>query len=230
MTLLPYTLPQWLPADPTCDLCELRESPHPRGIRSAKVASSLPDEAPVLVVIAQNPGLNECLQGVPLVGPVGQLFHEMYLKIPKLPSIAHIYLMNAYRCYTPTTQTVRKSWITACSNHSLIDLSQIRAHHPRSSLYILATGAHSTTLLHKLNPNAPPNMSSAWHQQGKVLELAGTSWSCFWTYHPGAINRDRNLAINVANHLTLLVATITKSRNPITPIRRIVPQSIKRSS
>lgn len=225
--LFPYTLPQWLPGRPECTLCDLsQDKRHPVGIRGVMVTSpgDLLPSAPLVVFLGQNPGLNECRQGVPFVGPVGTYFHGAYLNPSGLVGKAHIAVLNSYRCYHPTGISVKQTWVNACSHHLLVDLLELEEHHHTSPLFILAMGRWAAHGLSAINPNLPRVLRDAWSLQGSQVTLASTRpWTVFWTFHPGALKREHSYAPVVKDHLKLLVSTIEGSRRPIPKLNRVSP-------
>lgn len=204
------SLPQYVPlteAHTGCTACDLHGEPKTTGVPGVHAprphpTDPLPPGAPVLVVVGQNPGLQEDLQGLPFVGPTGQDLHRAYLGGIQAPELAHIYLTNSYRCYHATGNP-RPTYVTRCLHHLQHDLTVVASRHPESRLHLLALGASATLAFGRLGGPAT-KLTAAFSQQGHPLSLDGASWTCFYTYHPAAVMRTRNLADAVAAHMGLL--------------------------
>lgn len=156
----------------------------------------------MLVVIGQNPGFHEDISGFPFVGETGCDLHRAYLGGISAPTLAHIYLTNSYRCYHATGNP-RPTYVTRCLPHLKTDLSDIACQHPDSPLFLLALGASATLAIGRLG-GPITKLTAGFSNQGHSLGLDGATWHCYYTYHPAAVMRTRNLAIAVSDHMGLL--------------------------
>ena len=76
------------------------------------------------VVISQNPGFNECMQGTTFVGQSGKTFDEA-LKRHGL-SRDMFYITNTVKCHTDKNRTPKNSEIKACTPILKMEMSYLQ--------------------------------------------------------------------------------------------------------
>ena len=112
---------------PPCENCPLR----------GPKATSKGDPASHLVFVAESPGRDEVQAGIPLVGPSGQVFHQI------VPEDKDYYILNAMNCFpSPTIKKRLGEKITdQCSRvcHDRV-MSEVRAH-PRKLIVAMGNSA-----------------------------------------------------------------------------------------
>ena len=132
---------------------------------------------PLVLVIGEAPGEEEDLQGLPFVGPAGQLLDKMLAAI-SLDRKCNCYIANIVKCRPPKNRTPFPQEADSCSGFLQ---AQIHILKPRA---ILAMGRTAVQNLMKTEQG----INSL---RGKILDLNGIPLLA--TYHPSALLRDQSL-------------------------------------
>jgi DNA polymerase len=152
-----------------CERCGLS-----RGRTHVVFASGDPDAD--LMLIGEGPGAQEDRQGLPFVGPAGELLTKILLAIDR--SRDQVYIANIVKCRPPQNRDPQPEEVAAC--RSYLD-RQIALVQPR---VIVALGrVAAQTLL--------GNDSPVGRLRGSWWEVAGVPVRV--TYHPAALLRDPGL-------------------------------------
>jgi len=240
-------LPQF-PSRPTCTACEL----HSLGVRSVGVPSTWVEgtltpgpNTPAVIMLGQNPGLQEDYANTPFIGRSGKLVRSVYIA-ESMRSLASFYLFNTARCYTPPEAPPRNKHYNACIPHSITDLKEvIRCHSPSPScldsssspashssprlpssrfgngyrVAVLALGAPAASTLLKTLRGKAASQSEAMKLQGHVFTVDKQEIAFFATYHPAFILRKPPVIHAVKDHIQLvndwLLGTICSPSKPI---------------
>lgn len=125
-----------------------------------------------VMILAQNPGFQECMDGFPLVGPSGKNLNDA-LELNGL-SRDNFYISNIVKCHTPGNRAPTESEVLECSNILNLELATIK---PR---LIITLGAAA---FQYLCPNE--DYTSA---MGKIIK---GRYNVYPIYHPSP----RNLTI-----------------------------------
>jgi DNA polymerase len=153
----------------TCERCELA-----RGRTHVVFASGDPNAD--LMVIGEGPGAQEDRQGLPFVGPAGELLTKILGAIER--SRDQVYIANIVKCRPPQNRDPRPEEVAACRPYLDQQIALVR---PR---VIVALGRVAAQTL--LGNDYPVN-----RLRGTWWEVAGVPVRV--TYHPAALLRDANL-------------------------------------
>ena len=113
-----------------CRLCESR----------SRIVFGVGDPHADLVVVGEGPGANEDREGVPFVGPAGQMLDRMLVHVLGLKR-EQVYILNVVKCRPPRNRTPQPDEIAACRPFLL---QQLEAIQPK---VILAMGRPATQTL-----------------------------------------------------------------------------------
>jgi DNA polymerase len=152
-----------------CERCELS-----RGRTNVVFASGDPNAD--LMIIGEGPGAQEDRQGLPFVGPAGELLTKILLAIERTRD--QVYIANIVKCRPPQNRDPRPEEVGACRPYLEQQIALVQ---PR---VIVALGRVAAQTL--LGNDYP------------VSRLRGTWWEVAGvpvrvTYHPAALLRDANL-------------------------------------
>jgi uracil-DNA glycosylase family 4 len=92
-----------------------------------------------VMVVGQNPGFNECLEGEPFVGAAGETFNKEIGKHGLDRSM--FYITNAVKCFTPDNRTPNPDEIEACEPFLRMEIATVDPH------WIVTLGAPSFRML-----------------------------------------------------------------------------------
>ena len=152
-----------------CELCELA-----RGRTNVVFASGDPNAE--LMIIGEGPGAQEDRQGLPFVGPAGELLTKILAAIEQ--SRDQVYIANIVKCRPPQNRDPRPEEVAACRPYLDQQIALVR---PR---VIVALGrVAAQTLLGNDYPVS--RLRGTWWEVGGVPVRV--------TYHPAALLRDANL-------------------------------------
>lgn len=153
----------------TCELCELA-----RGRTNVVFASGDPNAE--LMIIGEGPGAQEDRQGLPFVGPAGELLTKILAAIEQ--SREQVYIANIVKCRPPQNRDPRPEEVAACRPYLDQQIALVR---PR---VIVALGrVAAQTLLGNDYPVS--RLRGTWWEVGGVPVRV--------TYHPAALLRDATL-------------------------------------
>lgn len=149
-----------------CELCSLS-----RGRRSVVFGSGSPDAD--LMLIGEGPGAEEDRQGLPFVGPAGELLTKILQAIDLERS--EVYIANIVKCRPPGNRDPKPEEVAACRPYleSQIDLI-------RPKVIVLLGRVAAQTLLGNDSPLG--RLRGTWHSVRGVEARA--------TYHPAALLRN----------------------------------------
>lgn len=133
-------------------------------------------EHPDVLIIGEGPGEEEDNQGLPFVGPAGELLNKMLHAI-QLDRKINCYIANTVKCRPPYNRDPEKEEAEAC--RSYLD-AQIHILKPK---IILALGKVAVRNLLKLDENFSLNK-----YRGQIFEYKGIP--LIITYHPSALLRN----------------------------------------
>jgi len=150
----------------TCERCSLA------GSRKQVVFGSGPSPAPWMVV-GEAPGEQEDLQGVPFVGPAGQLLDQMLAAIG-VDRAREVFVANVLKCRPPRNRDPQPEEVAQCRPWLL---AQIAAVQPR---IILAVGRFAAQTVLQTD-EAIGRLRGSVHRSGDIPVVA--------TYHPSYLLR-----------------------------------------
>lgn len=150
-----------------CALCKTRTNTVP--------GTGVP--SPLVLVIGEGPGYEEDRQGIPFVGPAGQLLDRMLASI-QLSRGTNTYITNIVKCRPPQNRTPYPEEAQACD---VFLQAQIAVLKPKA---ILCAGTVAAKNLLK-------TQSGVTKLRGKIYEYARIPVAV--TYHPSALLRDSSL-------------------------------------
>lgn len=150
-----------------CQLCQTRTNTVP--------GMGVPH--PVVLVIGEGPGQEEDLQGLPFVGPAGQLLDKMLASI-SLSRTTNTYIANIVKCRPPHNRDPQPEEAAACRSYLDAQISVLK---PK---LILCMGRIAAQ--HMLDtPQGINRLRGQWFQYRDIPLMA--------TYHPSALLRDQEL-------------------------------------
>jgi DNA polymerase len=152
-----------------CERCELS-----RGRTNVVFASGDPNAD--LMIIGEGPGAQEDRQGLPFVGPAGELLTKILLAIERTRD--QVYIANIVKCRPPQNRDPRPEEVAACRPYLEQQIALVQ---PR---VIVALGRVAAQTL--LGNDYPVG-----RLRGTWWEVAGVPVRV--TYHPAALLRDANL-------------------------------------
>ena len=132
---------------------------------------------PLVLVVGEAPGAEEDEQGLPFVGPAGQLLDKMLAAI-NLSRSTNCYIANILKCRPPQNRTPKIEEANACIAYLK---AQIHILKPKMILAMGRTAAQ--TLL-----DSPEGINTL---RGRFFETEGITMLA--TYHPSALLRDPSL-------------------------------------
>ncbi len=152
-----------------CQRCPLGESRN-------KFVFGAGDPDADLLFVGEAPGHQEDEEGIPFVGPAGQLLEKILAAIDL--SRDEVYIANILKCRPPNNRDPNQEEIDACEPYLV---EQIRMIGPR---VIIALGRVSATTLLKKSMALRDMRERTWNYHGTDLVA---------TYHPAALLRNQNL-------------------------------------
>jgi len=203
-------LPQLL-SHAECVKCPLHNQgvgiPMVVGMKTIALPTSLPPgpDVPALLVLGQNPGLQEDRKGEPFIGPSGQVLRGPYLQGVKLHERMSIYLGNGVRCFTVGNETPKAKHYKACFGYSLEDLDAILTVHTNAKVGVLLTGAPVATAFYKHALGFKTmNLAKAFSLNSKPQLYKGREIGVFAVYHPAFCLRKKEVITTVHDHMALV--------------------------
>lgn len=158
-----------MPSACACTDCVLHET-----AITVCMAPDTPNDKPTFAVVGEAPGAEEDRQGLPFVGPSGQLLWDELARHGLTRESAHV--TNVVKCRPPDNRTPKQGEIKRCLPYLQAELEYLR---DMGCKYILALGATAYKAL---------------GGQGSITEHAGTpyEWQGFTivpSLHPAAALR-----------------------------------------
>jgi len=126
-----------------------------------------------LVFVGEGPGYHEDQQGLPFVGPAGQLLDKMIQAMGY--EREHVYICNVVKCRPPDNRTPLPNEMAACASYLEQQLEVVQ---PRA---IVALGKCAATALGALNEGAS-GWRGTWKTWNNVPLMS--------TYHPAFLLRN----------------------------------------
>jgi len=135
-------------AHPDCTKCTLCESATNPGIPTRciqnKYEYAFPKEK-VLLIVGQNPGVNEDRKGVSWIGYTGQLLTK-FINAADLEKYCDIYLANACRCRHPQGGDISQAQVRACRDYLDEDIMALAEVYDEIIIFAIgAKAAYSVT-------------------------------------------------------------------------------------
>jgi len=141
-----------------------------------------------IMFVAEAPGKNEDLQGLPFVGAAGKILDTMLKSIGL--TIDDIYIANILKYRPPNNREPQKDEIIA---HTPYLIEQIKIIQPK---IIVTLGNYATKfILSSCDVEAMDKVPgiSTLHGKEKKVVIAGVSYRIVPMYHPAALMYDRKL-------------------------------------
>lgn len=214
-----------------CTGCDLHEVPGVENVGIPSVwleGSKEPGpNTDAVVFIGQNPGWEENVQGLPMVGRTGQMVRVALTDGINLRERASVYLTNAVRCWTVGNEKPKKRCIKACVSHSYADLQQIARTHKGGRICLMLLGATATDLFYQYLARSPGkhkdvSLTEAFSHNGQAHTLTLGDEVCtfhvFATFHPAAAMREPNLNHAIHDHMGLLDRFLAGVPAPVTKV------------
>lgn len=164
----------------TCGMCELGWAkakrnghvldPHVPGWHDAM------SPLPKIMVVGQNPGWNEVVQGEPFVGAAGQVFAKALQQYGGKYRIdrGSFYITNIVKCHTNDNKPPSDSHIERCETFLRMEINTIRP------ILVVALGSISFSAL-------CPNLEFT-ESLGKIIRSDKFGVNIYPTYHPSPLN------------------------------------------
>lgn len=169
-----------------CGLCEGRRN----------IVFGNGDEKAELVFVGEGPGGEEDLQGLPFVGPAGQLLDKMIEAMGYRRS--EVYVCNVVKCRPPGNRNPLPEEVAACEPFLL---AQLRAIRPKA---IVALGKFAAQTL--LRTDAPiTRLRGVWHEYEGIPLMP--------TFHPAYLLRSPAEKRKAWEDLQQVMARLGKTRS-----------------
>ncbi len=153
-----------------CSRCPLAKTRH-NTVPGTGVSS------PFVLVIGEGPGFEEDMQGLPFVGPAGQLLDKMLAAI-NLSRISNVYIANIVKCRPPQNRNPYPEEADACSSFLQAQIALLK---PKA---ILCVGTVAAKNLLKTEFGVTKLRGQFFEYQNIPVCV---------TYHPSALLRDNSL-------------------------------------
>ena len=175
---------------PDCTKCTLCESATNVGIPTRPMWADQPVMGgTAILVVGQNPGVNEDRQGKSWVGYTGQLLTK-FIETSGLGTYGDIYLANACRCRHPQGGDVSQAQVRACRTHLEYDIQQLIIHYEEIIIFAIgAKGAYSVT--------NNSSLKDTFKKQGQVSEI-------FPNDEAGPVSNPTKIRVFSTFHLAML--------------------------
>ena len=132
-------------AHPDCTKCSLHESATNVGIPTREFDVGLATQRRALLIVGQNPGVNEDKQGKSWIGYTGQLLSK-FVAISGLGALCDVYVANACRCRHPQGGDISQAQVKACRTHLEHDIQILALYYREIIIFAIgAKGAYSVT-------------------------------------------------------------------------------------
>ena len=137
-------------AHPDCSKCSLCESATNPGIPTRPLYENQPIiDKTALLIVGQNPGVNEDRQGISWVGYTGQLLAK-FIEASGLMGYCGIYLANACRCRHPQGGDISQGQVRVCQGYLDNDIMALSEKY--DEVIIFAIGAKRPIVLRTIVP------------------------------------------------------------------------------
>ncbi len=150
-----------------------------------------------ILFIGEGPGQQEDLQGLPFVGPAGQLLDKMLASVGL--SLDDVYIANVVKCRPPGNRDPHEDERQACLNYLRYQLMLIQ---PK---IIVCLGRVAATTI--LDPEF-----KITRQRGQWIERKG--YHMIATYHPSALLRDETKKRPAWEDMKAIRAKLDEIRKP----------------
>ena len=168
--ILPQSMQNVIEKIAQCSRCPLAKTRH-NTVPGTGVSS------PFVLVIGEGPGFEEDMQGLPFVGPVGQLLDKMLAAI-NLSRISNVYIANIVKCRPPQNRNPYPEEADACSSFLQAQIALLK---PKA---ILCVGTVAAKNLLKTEFGVTKLRGQFFEYQNIPVCV---------TYHPSALLRDNSL-------------------------------------
>ena len=182
-----------------CTMCELgRRDVEKNGfVRDPHVLSSMTPTR--FVIVGQNPGLNEIIEGTPFVGASGKNFDKEIAKYGLDRS--QFYITNTIRCFTDDNAKPNYRQVQRCKPFLMMEMALI---HP---LLAITLGGSAFDVL----------CPGAGYQQslGKITKSEEFEVKVFAVYHPSPLNlADKSRRVDFEHQIAILAKLIKRLSAP----------------
>ena len=168
--ILPQSMQNVIEKIAQCSRCPLAKTRH-NTVPGTGVSS------PFVLVIGEGPGFEEDMQGLPFVGPAGQLLDKMLAAI-NLSRISNVYIANIVKCRPPQNRNPYPEEADACSSFLQAQIALLK---PKA---ILCVGTVAAKNLLKTEFGVTKLRGQFFEYQNIPVCV---------TYHPSALLRDNSL-------------------------------------
>lgn len=174
-----------------CTKCALHEC------RTQIVFGTGLTEEPLIAFVGEGPGQEEDEQGLPFVGPSGQLLTKM---IEAMKLTRHeVYLCNAVACRPPGNRTPSKAELKACWP---VMASQLKAVRPKVIVALGSTAARQVLQTDR----GVDDLRRKWHAWDGVPVRV--------TYHPAYLLRNPSMKTRAWTDLKVVLAKLGREIPP----------------
>uniref|UniRef100_A0A6M3JAZ9 Putative DNA polymerase n=1 Tax=viral metagenome TaxID=1070528 RepID=A0A6M3JAZ9_9ZZZZ len=183
---------------PDCTKCSLCESASNPGIPTRPFRDNQPvSKDKVLLIVGQNPGVNEDRAGKSWIGYTGQLLGK-FIEASELEKYCDIYLANACRCRHPQGGDITQAQVRACRDYLFVDILFLLSQY--EEVIIFAIGAKA---VYSVTNNSA--LKDVFKKQGGTM-LDFPMIRVFSTFHLAMLHPLRKPALvrAVESHFVLL--------------------------
>ena len=130
---------------PDCTKCSLHESAVNVGIPTREFDVGLATQRRALLIVGQNPGVNEDKQGKSWIGYTGQLLSK-FVAVSGLGALCDVYVANACRCRNPQGGDLTQNQVRTCRDYLDEDINLLLTKYDEVIIFAIgAKGAYSVT-------------------------------------------------------------------------------------
>ncbi len=137
---------------------------------------------PIVLVIGEGPGQEEDTQGLPFVGPAGQLLDKMLASI-QLSRHTNCFIANIVKCRPPHNRDPLQSESEACASFLQAQVALLKP------TVILAVGRIAAQILLQTSDGIG-RLHGKFYEYPPINQSGGVRIPLMATYHPSALLRD----------------------------------------
>lgn len=188
--------------DASCSLCKLRESAKTVCVGASRLDSNPLDSSTAILVVGENPGIEEDLRGGNFLGQAGRYLRGIYIKYveERVDSPIHWYGVNAVRCKPIQGADITSTQARKCSGAYLSsDIEALQGAYPK--VIVLVTGGPSAQGV------LGTGVTEAICRQGQTPVFNGRPVPVFSTYNSAMLMPGRNPSMLhvIRDHLQFLI-------------------------
>jgi len=180
-----------------CTKCPLYESSQNPGLPTREFDVGLNIKRRALLIVGQNPGVNEDKQCKSWIGYTGQLLSK-FVAVSGIGALCDVYAANACRCRNPQGADLTQAQIRACREHLKFDIELLLSQYEEVIIFAIgAKGAYSVT--------NNSSLKDTFKKQGQFSNIF-PNVRVFSTFHLAMLHQMRKPALvrAVEAHFTLL--------------------------